>query len=191
MIHGWGGDEEAMWIFRRAIPAGVAIITPRAPLDLNQGGYCWYRRNGSHPQPAPDSLQTGLERLFRFLADLAHQYPIDPARLALIGFSQGAVMVNALVISRPGLAVGAAALSGLVPETLLDTLADGSLTDLPVFITHGRRDEIVPLAYAHQSRDFYTRQGAQVTYGEYNTGHKVTTQAMAALKHWLAGVMGR
>jgi phospholipase/carboxylesterase len=61
---------------------------------------------------------------------------------------------------------------------------------LPVFIAHGTQDETVPVAAARQAREVYTRLGAQVTYGEYPTGHKLTTQAMADLKQWLAQVIG-
>lgn len=190
MIHGWGGDEGAMWVFKRVIPAGVAVITPRAPLSLAEGGYVWYPRNELYPQPAPDSLEDGLNRLRRFLADLPHAYPIDPARLVLIGFSQGAAMVNSLVIARPGFAIGVASLAGLVPESVFQTAAADSLAGLPVLIAHGQRDETIAVRYARQAREVYTRLGAQVTYGEYHTGHKMTLSAITALKHWLEWVIG-
>ena len=63
------------------------------------------------------------------------------------------------------------------------------LTGLPVFITHGTRDEIVPVEKARQSRDLYQRLQAEVTYGEYSTGHKVHTDGMRSLKQWLRDIL--
>jgi phospholipase/carboxylesterase len=189
MVHGWKGDETVMWIFKQTIPPSVAIITPRAPLAVDDGGYGWYRRDESELQPEADSLWAGRDQLEGFLADLPQYYPINPGRLVLMGFSQGAAVCNTLVLTRPGLVQGMASLAGLIPEVVAET-AQGDLDGLPVFIAHGTQDETVPVAAARQAREVYTRLGAQVMYGEYPTGHKLTTQAMADLKQWLAQVIG-
>jgi phospholipase/carboxylesterase len=188
MVHGWKGDETVMWIFKQTVPAGTAIITPRAPLAVADGGYGWFQRDGSALQPEPDSLWAGRDQLQQFLSQLPRQYPVDPSRIILMGFSQGAAICNTLVLTRPGQVRGMASLAGLIPEVVVET-ARPDLTGLPVFIAHGRGDETVPLAAAQQTRAVYTRLGAQVTYGEYPTGHKLTTQGMAALKAWLAKII--
>jgi phospholipase/carboxylesterase len=190
MVHGWKGDETVMWIFKQTIPPDVAIITPRAPLAADDGGYGWFRRDASELEPEADSLWAGRDQLQAFLADLPQHYPIDSKRIVLMGFSQGAAICNTLVLTQPGGAIGVASLAGLIPEVVAET-AQGKLDGLPVFIAHGTRDETVPLAAAQQTRDLYTRLGAQVTYGEYPTGHKLTTQAMADLKQWLANIFGQ
>lgn len=190
MVHGWKGDETVMWIFKQALPPGAAVISPRAPLAVNDGGYGWFERDGTALQPEAASLWAGLELLSGFLTHLPQRYPVDPARVVLMGFSQGAAMCNTLALSRPGLVRGVASLAGLIPGLVAEQ-AEVDLAGLPVFIAHGTRDEIVPLAAARQAREVYTRLGAQVTYGEYPAGHKMTTQGMADLKHWLAEVIAR
>jgi phospholipase/carboxylesterase len=187
MVHGWKGDETVMWIFKQAIPPGAAVISPRAPLAASERGYGWFERDGAELQPEPGSLWAGLDTLHRFLTNLPERYPVDPKRLVLIGFSQGAAMCNTLAITRPGLVKGVASLAGLIPGEVAEK-AETDLTGLPVFIAHGTRDETVPLAAARQARDLYSRLGAQVTYGEYPAGHKMTVQAIRDLKHWLAEV---
>ncbi|MBI1877709.1 MAG: dienelactone hydrolase family protein [Chloroflexi bacterium] len=189
MVHGWKGDETVMWIFKQAVPPGVAIITPRAPLAVGDGGYGWFQHENSELEPQPDSLWAGRDHLQVFLAYLPQQYPVDPARMVLMGFSQGAAICNTLALTQPGQVIGVASLAGLIPGIVTET-AQADLGGLPVFIAHGTRDETVPLAGARQAREIYTRLGAQVTYGEYPTGHKLTTQGMADLKRWLAEVFG-
>lgn len=187
MVHGWQGDETVMWIFKHTVPRGVAIIAPRAPFALN-GGYVWYRRDRGQLQPETASLWAGRDHLHRFLAGLPQQYPLDPTRLVLLGFSQGAAICNTFALTQPGRVMGVVSLAGLIPDVVLET-AKPDLGGLPVFIAHGTRDHTVPLTAAQQASQVYTRLGAQVTYGEYPTGHKVTTQGMADLKAWLANVI--
>ena len=190
MLHGWGGDEGSMWIFRQAIPPGTAIITPRAPLDLEDDGYAWFYRDNPLHLTDPESLVETIEKVDDFLTQLPQLYPVDPARLVLIGFSQGAAVSNSLVMARPELVAGVALLSGMgfqLPELIPQVM---SLAGLPVFIAHGTRDEIVPLSAAQEACETYQQLGAEVTYGEYNVGHKMHTQGIKDLRAWVEEVLG-
>jgi phospholipase/carboxylesterase len=190
MLHGWGGDESAMWLFKQVIPAKVAVVTPRALLDLGNGGHAWFYRNDPLHLSDPDSLLKAVTKLEHFLLSLPQLYPVDPARLLLIGFSQGAAISNSLVMARPELVVGVALLCGMgfeLPELIPKAM---SLAGLPVFIAHGVRDEIVPLQVAQQACEMYRQLGAKVTYGEYNVGHKMHVQGTKDLRAWLAEVIG-
>ena len=190
MLHGWGGDECAMWLFKRVVPALAAIITPRAPIDIGNGDFVWFNYLGSGRRPDSDSLHENMARLNHFLLTLPDLYPIDPTRLVLLGFSQGAAISNSLVLGRTKQNVaGLVSLSSFIPD--LPELTDhvSTLTGLPVFVTHGVRDEIVPVARARQTRDLYARLGAEVTYREYSTGHKVHTDGLKVLKLWLRDIL--
>ena len=190
LLHGWGGDECAMWLFQQVIPKIAAINTPRAPLEHDTGGFIWFKYRIARHQPDGDSLKESLARLRYFLSALPDIYPLDPARLALIGFSQGAAMSHTLVLTSMQLELaGLASLAGFIPD--LPELAEPAnhLTGLPLFIAHGSRDEIVPLERARQTRDRYQRLGAEVTYSEHSTGHKIHTEAMRALKKWLRDIL--
>jgi phospholipase/carboxylesterase len=106
--------------------------------------------------------------------------------LILMGFSQGAMMSNALALTHPDRIKGVVSLAGGVlqaPDLLQSSI---SLAGLPVLIAHGTRDETVPLSAAQQTREIYTRLGATVTYKEYDTAHKLSSQGMKDLKQWLA-----
>jgi phospholipase/carboxylesterase len=189
MLHGWGGDEGAMWVFKQVIPPGVAAITPRAPLDLGNGGYAWFYRNDPLHLTDPDSLLAAIAKLEQFLTSLPQLYPVDPSRLLLIGFSQGGAVSNSLVMARPELVIGVALLSGMgfeLPELIPRAM---SLADLHVFIAHGVRDKIVPLSAAQQAREMYEQLGAKVTYGEYKVGHKMHVQEIKDLRAWITDVI--
>ncbi|HEX9925481.1 MAG TPA: dienelactone hydrolase family protein [Anaerolineae bacterium] len=180
MVHGWGGDESVMWIFKQVVPKGVAIITPRAPIALDEGGTIWFQRDGQ-------GLQKAMTRLEHFLAGLPDVYPIEPERLLLIGFSQGAAVINSLVMTRPLTVSGVASLSGQLPKEIDEQSQIDSLAGLPVFIAHGAEDDTIPLSEAQRIRDAYTRLEAEVTYEEYRVGHKMNSQGMNDLKAWMGG----
>ena len=186
MLHGWRGDESSMWIFKQVIAAGAAALTPRAPLELKPQEYAWYRHNGARPTPDPDSLREGLNYLVHFLTSIPDQYPIDPKRLLLIGFSQGAAIGNGLALSRPDLILGMASLAGMTPELPREMVRADGVAGLPVFIAHGTEDQVVPVQEARKTRDVYAELGANITYGEYKTKHKMTTQCIKDLKAWVA-----
>jgi phospholipase/carboxylesterase len=189
MLHGWGGDESVMWVFKKTVPAGVAAITPRAPISLAEGQYIWFTHADEKLRPAPDTFERALTKLYKFLTSLPRLYPVDLSRLVLIGFSQGAAIGNAYAIKCSGPLVGIASLAGTIPHLADHNFQPDSLTGLEVFIAHGIRDEILPLTVAHRSREIYADLGATVTYGEYSTAHKMNPEAMKDLKIWLNNVL--
>lgn len=184
MLHGWGGDESAMWIFKQALPKHVAAVAPRAPLPLNGEGFVWFEE--THLSPASGSLEVALEKMEHFMASLPQLYPVDPTQMVLIGFSQGAFMGNAFTLTHPFDVVGVASLAGAMPDMpAVDTHPD-LLAGLPIFVAHGLRDNIVPVSAARQTQAAYQKLGADVTYGEYSAAHKMALQAIKDLKTWLA-----
>ncbi|MDM8530293.1 hypothetical protein QUF63_03915 [Anaerolineales bacterium HSG25] len=187
LVHGYAGNEDVMWIFRQIIPNGVAIITPRAIIPLPENEYCWFEHDGEHRVvPDPTSLQHAIEVLHQFIIDLPNHYPVDLSQLVMMGFSQGAAMCNSLALVWPDLLQGVASIAGILPDLPDIAPYPDLLIDLPIFIAHGLKDETVPLNMAHYTRDSYRQLGAEVTYGEYNVGHKINTQALKDLQVWTA-----
>lgn len=184
MLHGWGGNESVMWIFKQTLPAGVAAFTLRAPLELAGGGFVWFEETNLHPKP--DTLASALNTLALFLTALPRLYPIDPTHMILMGFSQGAFVGNAFVLTHPYDTSGVVSLAGAMPRLPGVEYHANLLAGMPVFIAHGLRDEAIPVSAARQTRDAYRELGADVTYGEYPVAHKMNPQAMKDLKVWLA-----
>jgi phospholipase/carboxylesterase len=185
MAHGFAGDESSMWIFKQTIPTGVAIITPRAPLTPDDGGFMWFRYDRKRLQPQEDSLAAALEQLTHFLDRLPAHYPVDPTRLVLMGFSQGAMMCNHFVIHNPDRVLGVASLAGAVPLPPQNPRSN-QLGGVPVFVAHGLRDDVIPVNQGRLTHRIFSALGADVTYGEYPAAHKLHIDGIKALKQWLA-----
>jgi len=181
MVHGWLGNERVMGIFSAALPAGVVVVSPRAPLDVADDSYGWYE----HLDDA-EGFRAGLAALRAFVTGLPGAYPADPRRVWLMGFSQGAAMSLALLLSDPALVAGVVALAGFVPEFAQPWASAGKLAGKAILILHGREDDTVSVQQAQAARDLLASAGAQVTYREYDVGHKLNPQGLRDLEMWLA-----
>jgi len=180
MLHGLSGTEDVTWVFARAAGPDWLIISPRAPLPAKEG-YTWNALDQDGKTDKSD-YQTGLDTLTRFIDALPAVYPADRNRLVLLGFSQGAAMAYTYGTSHP--VSGIAALAGFIPPEIASNLPP--LSNLPVLILHGTKDETVAIDTARQNRDQLKAAGAAVTYLESEVGHKVSSAGIAELKQWLA-----
>jgi phospholipase/carboxylesterase len=182
MIHGWQGNETAMAIFERTVPRGVVIVSPRAPLQATSDSYGWFRLDQDE-----SDFRAGLDTLGSFVRALPQAYPVDPARVLLIGFSQGACASYALLLQEPALAFAVAGLSGFLPPLARTWLALGRLAGKHVFAYHGAADGTVPVELARSACVDLSRAGAEVDYHEYEAvGHKLNAHGVRDLTHWLA-----
>ncbi len=156
VLHGAGGDAEAGLGLLRA-PAderGLVLLAPASrgsTWDAIAGGY------------GPDV--TGVDRA---LAAVLGTVPVDPQRIAVAGFSDGASYALGLGLANGGLFRRVVAFSpGFVPP--------GPRTGRPpVFVSHGTGDDVLPID--RTSREIVPAlrdDGYEVTYREFDGGHVV------------------
>ena len=168
----------------------LLVISVQAPLELGgvmAGGYEWYRLR--EPRRLDEAtLRSSLDALGEFLDAVTAAYPIDPERLVLLGFSQGAVMSLGAQALRPDSVAGVIALSGYFPiEVEPDA---GNLVGRPAFVAHGTHDDIIPVEAGRRTRDLLERHGVDLTYREYPMAHQVSAEEMAEARAWLNQLFG-
>lgn len=177
LLHGRGADEEDLVGLVRYYDPRFLVISARAPLPLDGGGYAWYDL-GHMGTPEPSTFRTSCEKLWQFVDDAIAFYPVDPGRMCLVGFSMGSVMSLALSLARPHLFRGVVAHSGYVPEGTSLTPRWRELAHLEYFISHGVDDPVIPVAMARHARELFARSNATVTYREYPGGHTIAEEGL-------------
>jgi phospholipase/carboxylesterase len=181
MLHGLSGDENVMWIFDHALPREATVIAPRALYPSELGGYSWARSVVRDDLDDVDFQET-LEVLLRFMAEVIAQYKIDPQRVIVMGFSQGAALSYAYSLAHPASLHGVIALAGFIPHSPAVKSKDA----LPHYlILHGTHDEAVPIDRAREARSVLESHGANVEYHEHRVGHKVSAQGMKEIAQWI------
>jgi phospholipase/carboxylesterase len=187
--HGRGADAHDLLGLADVLDRShrLHVVTPQGPLTLpGWGGYHWYQV----PEvgyPDHDTFHASYKLLGDFHDEIWERTGIPPERTVLGGFSMGAVMSYATGLGpdRPRPA-GIMAFSGFIP-TVDDWAPDlKSRVDLPVFIAHGRGDQIISIDFAHKARTELDAAGLEVEYLESGGPHQIDPTALGPAIGWLA-----
>ena len=183
LLHGWTGDENSMWIFTRRFPEDMWIVAPRAPHAAKEGGYSWRTLHpGTRGLPTLSDLKPAADSLIRMVDDISVSIGVDATQFDVAGFSQGGALTNVLALLYPQRIHKAAVLAGFMPDGVDDLLAQRVLVGKQFFVSHGAKDNLVPLELAQQSIVLLEKAGAQVTFCEAEVGHKVSADCLRGLE---------
>jgi phospholipase/carboxylesterase len=185
LLHGLGSNEHDLFALAPRLDECLFIISVRAPLTYAWGGYMWFDVERHGPALGSESIESGLALLGDFLGQIEQEYPIDAKRLFLGGFSMGAAMAGATLLLHPEKLAGAIMTSGFLPPDPTRRYRLSEAAGRPLFQAHGLYDPVIPLAYAHQTRDFLQTTPVDLEYHEYPIGHQVSEEELLDLSTWL------
>ena len=184
VLHGRGANEQDLLPIAKELPETLHIVSLRAP-DRLQGGYTWYELDlsagglhQSQPDPADFDRSRGL--VDDSVAAAIDAYELDPDRLGLLGFSQGAITSLSLLLDSPDDYQWVVALHGYLPDSHRD-LDPEEIVDKPVFVAAGSADEIIPAARSEAAAERFDDLGSAVSYNTYDTPHGVSSEELADL----------
>ena len=202
VLHGLGAEgNDFVPVAQQLDLSGVGpvrYVFPHAPMravTIN-GGYrmrAWYDILGQELDRRED--ERGLRESVvdvQALIDREVARGIPPARIVLMGFSQGCAITLLTGLRAPQRLAGLVGLSGYLPLAAT-TAAERSAanSDVPVFMGHGRMDGIVPVALGSSSRDALRALGHDVEWHEYPMEHSVSMEEIKDLEAWLRRVLAR
>jgi predicted peptidase len=113
-----------------------------------------------------------VEVLEEFLDNLLQRYRIDTARVYLSGLSMGGEGTWNWAKAHPGRFAAIAPVCGWA-----DTIGIASIKELPVWVFHGAKDEVVPLYESQRMVDALKEMGCDVRFTIYpEAGHDAWTE---------------
>lgn len=189
LLHGLGSNEDDLMGLAPQVDSRLTVVSARAPLPHGYGGFSWYEFERDGPGLGSTSIEAAFDLLRAFLFEIIEAYTLDPARMYVGGFSQGAAMAGAMALLEPSRLAGGIMISGYLPPEGNRPYPTEPPPGRPFFQAHGTADTVVPLEYAHLSRDLLKRLGVNLTYGEYPVAHSVSMPEMLDLSRWLGGVL--
>lgn len=200
VLHGLGADGTDFVPVAQELdlaPIGdVRFLFPHAPVmpvTINGGMSmrAWYdilgtdlvRREDEHGLRASQALVESL-------LDREQERGIDPARIVLMGFSQGCAMTLMTGLRYSRRLAGLVGLSGYLPlASVTQAERHTANSDVPIFLAHGSADPVVPIARATASRDALAALGHRVEWHEYPMQHSVCAEEIADLNRWLLAAL--
>ena len=184
LLHGRGADEADLMGLEGALDPRLTIVSARAPFRLGPG-FAWYGMS-EVGKPDFDTLRASVRELDAFIDGLPEAYGIDPARLYLMGFSQGAVMSAAMALLKPEAVRGALLHSGYVPANAGLGFSHEAAQGKPFYLAHGKYDDVIPVTFGRDSHEYLEAAEAGVVYREYPIGHTISEESLYDLAEWLS-----
>jgi phospholipase/carboxylesterase len=189
LLHGRAGTREVIWMFERQVPPGAAVLSLQAPLPEPPplGGFSWWRLDADEDERA-EAVRHSIERMTNAIERFLESHRLEPASRVALGFSQGAALISAALLSQRLRVDGAALLAGFVVEPPGPPAVHGAPK---VFMAHGTRDEVISIERARRGAKLLENLGLPVTQVEDDVGHKIGVQGTRALRNWLHELIGQ
>jgi phospholipase/carboxylesterase len=155
-LHGSGGDEHELVPLAGDLAPGSPVLAVRGGIPFDDG-YAFFHRFPDRSIDEAD-ITSRAPILADFIEGARTRYSLTRAPIA-IGFSNGAIMAAALLLTRPGLLAGAILFRPLSP--FRHDVAS-SLNDTPVLIIDGEKETRRSPGDGTPLAERLTRSGAAV-----------------------------
>lgn len=188
LLHGYGSNEADLFSFAQDIPENFYIISFRAPLTLDFGGYAWYEINFMDAKKfnnVPQAKQA-VGEIINSIMELSKTYFFDLTSVWLCGFSQGCILSYALALNSPELFKNIIGLSGYLDEEIVGKITlNEHHHRLNFYISHGIQDVVIPIEWSRKAPEVLKNYGLSVNYNEYNSGHGLNAKNYNDMLDWI------
>ncbi len=192
--HGVGSDGQDLIglapYFAKVLP-DAQFVSPNAPFafDMAPMGYQWFSLANPTPASRLEGTLAAAPVLDAFIDQQMQLHGLTAKDVALVGFSQGAMMSLHVGVRRAEQLAGVIAYSGALigPELLADEVK----SQPPVMMMHGAIDDVVPPEALYEGVAALQEVGIKIK-GEMlpNLGHGLNDQSIMAGMSFLVDCFG-
>jgi phospholipase/carboxylesterase len=165
----------------------VALNAP-FPCDTVPHGRQWFSVQDRSPEKMIAGLREAADILNPTIDAMLEKRHIDDSHLALVGFSQGAMLALHAGLRRPNKMAGIVGFSGALhgPELLSEEIRSKP----PVFLVHGDADTVVPFENMARIQAALTAQDVPVTaLARPGLGHGIDDDGVYEAGEFLSSVL--
>ena len=205
LIHGRGTNERDLLPLGAQLPEELHVLSVRAPQSMGPDSYTWYdldlSAGGLHAsQPDPEGFRRSLDAVHEFVDGAVDAYDLDPDRVGLLGFSQGAITSLSALVERPDAYRWVVALNGYLAAEHAECVApkaqrsgggEAAEDDVdvaagtPAFIGCGAHDQVIPPERAERAAETLEDAGVEVRFERYDVGHGTAPEEVTDVVEWV------
>jgi len=194
ILHGLGDNAQGIMglgeAMRHALPHTV-FLAPNAPFPCPYapGGFQWFSSEDWTPHVVLAGVQRAAAPLHEYIDHVMATYKLAPAKVALVGFSQGTMMSLYVAPRREKALAGVVGYSGALVGG--ETLAQEKKSSPPVLLAHGTRDDVLP--FSSMNRALEGLQAADIPASAFvmqGVMHNVDNEGLRQGVMFLKGVLG-
>jgi len=201
LLHGYGSAAEHWLPYTQTIsfPSVGQFLFPQAPemvarKDGLLDGRAWWRldlaahrRVGKLGVDLTNEEPRGLERAAKLVRwSLSREGNSEAHPFVLGGFSQGAMVACEVAFASHEPLAALVILSGTPLDRAGWRPRMATRKGMPVFMSHGRADNILPFDLAERLRADLVAAGVDVTFVPFDGGHEIPEVVVTALGEFLA-----
>lgn len=181
LLHGSGQDETSLVSFAEKIAPNAMLLAVRGRV-VQDGSSRWYRRLTPVSFDQTD-IRSEAKAFAAFLKQVTQQYKIDSKRTTYLGYSNGANLINAVMMLYPDLIKQAVLLRSM--PVLTGTL-EADLANARVLTVSGASDQLYA-PYAPALEDLLRSHGARVEARSIKSDHGLGKDDVKIVSEWLSG----
>jgi phospholipase/carboxylesterase len=200
LLHGYGSSAEKWEPFTQtiALPPNGRFIFPQGPEttvppDGPIGGRAWWRLDLESHIPSgrsiPDLSATqpeGLKKAATLVANLLNDLGGTAKKdIILGGFSQGAMVAGQVAFMSDQQIAALVMLSGTIVDESSWEKQFSRRRGLPVFLSHGRKDTMLPFTVADRLHSKLVAAGLDVTWHPFDGGHETPEEVVIELNRFI------
>jgi phospholipase/carboxylesterase len=183
LCHGYGGDGKDIsslalnW--QRFLPDAI-FLSPNAPetCSINPNGYQWFDLSSDKEEVIYEKSLLAEEKLSEFLDQVMNNFELKPTNLALVGFSQGCMMVVQVGLKKKEKINCLIGYSGKIINK--KSLSNNINSKPKIFLMHGENDTIVSPLHLLEAKEFLANQNIKIKTKLFkNCEHNIPVEGLS------------
>jgi len=180
LCHGYGGDGKDISVlannWRRFLPEAL-FLCPNAPevCAVNAQGYQWFDLNTEDDKIILEKSLVAEKKFSNFLDQVLNNFQLDVRNLALVGFSQGCMIIIQTALKKKEQINCLVGYSGKIINK--QHLSDKIISKPKIFLMHGDRDTLVSPSYLLEAKEFLVQHDLKIRTKLFkNCDHKISVE---------------
>ena len=180
LCHGYGGDGKDISVlainWQRFLPDAI-FLCPNAPeiCSINPQGYQWFDLASEKEDIILEKSLVAEEKLSKFIDQVLENFKLNATDLALVGFSQGCMMVIQVALKKKN---QVNCLLGYSGKVINQKHLSNNINSKPkIFLMHGANDTIVPPTHLLEAKEYLNNHGFKIKTKLFkNCEHKIPVE---------------
>ena len=187
-LHGFGSNMQDLFGLSPLFNQNWTCVSLQASIPVQYNGWAWAELDFQNigKLPKPEQMKIHQEKVFESIEQCIKKLDLDPNRINLLGFSQGASLSIYSGLKNPNTFNSVVALSGFFPVKEISKEVDRqAIRGLELFMGHGRLDPVVPIGLGHDTKNGLIDIGVNPNYNEYDSEHTISNECLNDILKWL------
>ena len=186
-LHGFGSNMQDLFSLSPFFNKDWTCVSLQASISVQYNGWAWAELDFENigKLPKPEQMQNHQLKVMDSINQCVADLDLDPKRVNLLGFSQGASLSIYSGLINPDRFNSVVALSGFFPVERLDDINNKGLEKLDLFMGHGKLDPVVPFHLGQNTRDGLIKLGMEPSFHDYDSEHNIPNECLKDVMKWL------